>query len=117
MAQSVITLNNKLKNPKILPTKYHLVIKPNLLPDEINGLFVPKSAQDRHQTTDGEIVEIGEDVPGSYQKGQTVLFSRYTGILIKIERELRDGDKIKYVEEPYQILHYEDIKGILVDEA
>ena len=116
MGQSAITLNETMKNPQLYPCKYHLLVKPNLLPSEIKGLMIPKSAQERHQTTDGVILRLGQECPSELEVGQRVLFSRYVGIVVTVERENPDG-KGSPIDEAYQLLHYEDIKCVIKDES
>ena len=77
------------------PVEYKVLIKPDKVDDKSSGgLYLPDSARDRQQYSvdRGKIVAHGEGffekLPGPVPNvGDKVIFNKYAGTLIKIERE------------------------------
>lgn len=90
---------------KVIPVRHVAIIKPDKLEDKSSGgVWLPETARDRMQTSvdRGELVAVGdgffEGLPGPVPKiGQKVIFDRYAGSLIKVDKEdfrLCNDDKI-----------------------
>ena len=79
----------------VTPVEYKVLIKPDVVDDKsAGGLFLPDSVRDRDQyaVDRGVIIAHGEGffvkLPGPVPKvGDKVIFNKYAGTLIKIERE------------------------------
>lgn len=88
MAQSVayLRLGEELKN--LVPGRYRLIVKPEML-EAKSGIFIPKHIKERNQATTGIIEAIG---PGAIDKmfyfrvGDRVAFSRYAGVEMIVDR-------------------------------
>lgn len=90
---------------KVIPVRHVAIIKPDQLEDRSSGgVWLPETARDRMQTAvdRGELVAVGdgffEGLPGPVPEiGQKVIFDRYAGSLIKVDKEdfrLCNDDKI-----------------------
>jgi chaperonin GroES len=90
---------------KVIPVRHVAIIKPDKLEDRSSGgVWLPETARDRMQTAvdRGELVAVGdgffEGLPGPVPEiGQKVIFDRYAGSLIKVDKEdfrLCNDDKI-----------------------
>jgi len=90
---------------RVIPVRHVAIIKPDKLEDRSSGgVWLPETARDRMQTAvdRGELVAVGdgffEGLPGPVPEiGQKVIFDRYAGSLIKVDKEdfrLCNDDKI-----------------------
>ncbi len=94
---------------KVTPVEFKVLIKPDKVEDQsAGGLFLPDTVRDRQQyaVDRGEVVAIGDgffrDLPGPAPKvGDKVIFNKYSGSLIKIDRE------------DYRLINDKDIGAIL----
>ena len=95
---------------KIRPLLDNIVIKPFEGEQQVNGLFIPDTAQEKPQ--EGVVIAIG---PGNYSsrgerleldvsEGDKVLYGKYSGTTVEV-----NGEKLL-------ILHQNDILAILESE-
>jgi len=84
----------------IQPLGSRVVVKPEEeAAQQINGIYIPDSAQEKPQT--GEVVAIGTSDDITVKVGDTVMMPKYGGMEVKIEGTV------------YQILRQDDILGVL----
>lgn len=68
---------------KIKPMGTRLLVKPDKIEDEVrpSGVVIPEGVKPKPQT--GTILGIGVNVEGKYQKGDKVIFSKYSDIVFR----------------------------------
>ena len=105
---------------KIIPVEYKVLIKPEIVDSKSDGgIYFPDVTRDREQSSvdRGEIISHGNgffkttngELPGPRPKvGDTVIFNRYAGSLIRIKN--KDG-----VHEEFRLCNDKDICAILTE--
>lgn len=96
----------KTKNPRIVPRKSWLLVKPDEAESRVkeNGLIIPTNVEQERKAV-GTVIEVGSEIK-DIKKGNKVVYGVYAG------EEMKMREKGKEVE--YKFLHDDDVIGLFV---
>lgn len=91
--------------PMLKPLGVYLLVEPEESPAEKSGIIIPDKAKEFYPIC-AKVLDLGDEVPdGKFDKGDRIIYSKYSGLEIRMSSELR-----------YFLIPYQDVVAILLNE-